>query len=247
MNPSKTQLAVLNNIRWYQAIFEAHGRSSRLDGMVWLSHETPPPFHSSLVVLSANTSQTDIESYLLDLESVSLPRGWSMKDSYACLDLSSRGFTQLFAAEWIWRDPLQPTTCNAGVSLAWAPIANGAELTEWEGAWSGDARNKSGPRVARQFPDRLLDSPDHAFFAGRLDGKVVAGGIANRSPGVVGLSNMFSAAAFAEEKWAALVSCASAAFPSTPLVGYERDAELLLAKSVGFVPIGPLHVWCRSE
>ena len=247
MNPSKIELAVLNNIRWYQAIFDAHGLSSRLDEMVWLSHDTPPPFHSSLVVLSANTSQSDIESYVLDLESVSLPRRWSMKDSYACLDLSSRGFTQLFGAEWIWRDPLQPTTYNAGVSLAWAPIANGAELSEWEGAWSGDARNKSGPRVARQFPDRLLDSPDHAFFAGKLDGKVVAGGIANRSRGVVGLSNMFSAAAFAEEKWTALVSCASAAFPGTPLVGYERNAELQLAKSVGFVPIGPLRIWCRSE
>ena len=247
MNPSKTQLAVLNNIRWYEAIFEAHGLSSRLDGMVWLSHETPPPFHSNLVVLSASTSRTNIEAYVLDLESVSRPRGWSMKDSYACLDLSSCGFTQLFGAEWIWRDPLQPTTYNAGVSLAWAPIATGAELVEWEDAWSGDAGNRSGPRVTRQFPDRLLASPDHAFFAGRLDGKVVAGGIVNRSPGVVGLSNMFSAAAFAEEKWAALVSCASAAFPNTPLVGYERDAELQLAKSVGFAPIGPLRVWCRSE
>ena len=170
-----------------------------------------------------------------------------MKDSYASLDLSSRGFTQLFEAEWIWRDPLQPTTCKAGASLAWARIGSGAELIEWEDAWSGDATNRSEPRVTRQFPDSLLSSPDNLFFAGRLDGKVAAGGIANRSPGVVGLSNTFSAADFAEETWAALVSCASAAFPNTPLVGYERDAELQLATSAGFAPIGPLRVWCRSE
>jgi hypothetical protein len=109
VNPSKTQLAVLNNIRWYEAIFEAHGLSQRLDGMVWLSHETPPPFHSNLVVLSVSTSQLDIEAYVLDLDSASLPRGWTIKDSYACLELSSRGFTQLYWAEWIWRDPLQST------------------------------------------------------------------------------------------------------------------------------------------
>jgi hypothetical protein len=247
VNPSIHQFAVLNNVRWYEAIFEAHGRTSRRDGIVWLSHETPPPFHSSLIVLYASISQADINAYVLDLDSMSLPRDWSIKDSYACLDLSSRGFTQLLEAQWIWRDAVQPMTYNANLRLAWAPIANGAELAEWEGAWSADARNRSGPRLARQFPERLLDSPDHAFFAGRLDGKVVAGGIANRSPGVVGLSNMFSAAAFAKEKWAALVNCASTAFPNTPLVGYERNAELQHAKSVGFAPVGPLRVWCRSE
>jgi hypothetical protein len=223
----------------------AHRLSSRRDGLVWFSHETPPPFYSNLVVLSASISPADIEAYLLDLESSSRARDWSIKDSYASLDLSSCGFTQLFEAEWIWRDPLQPTTRKAGVRLAWAPIANGAELVAWEDAWSGDARNGSEPRVTRQFPESLLARTDHAFFAGRLDGKVVAGGIANRSPGVVGLSNIFSAAAFAEETWAALVGCASAAFPNTPLVGYERDAELRLAMNAGFVPIGPLRVWRR--
>jgi hypothetical protein len=245
VNPSKTQLAVLNNAHWYAAIFEAHGLSSGLDGRVWISHEIPPPFHSNLVVISANASRSDIEAHVLDLQSVPRPGGWSIKDSYAHLDLSSWGFDQLFAAEWIWHDPLQATTHEGGTSLVWSQIATGAELAEWEDAWSDDEGNKSVNRVTRQFPDRLLASPDHAFLAGRLDGKIVAGGIANRSPGVVGLSNVFSPAAFAKEKWAALVRCASAAFPNTPLVGYERDAELRLAMSAGFAAIGPLRVWYR--
>ena len=247
VNLSKTQLAVLNNIRWYEAIFEAHELFSRLDGMVWLSREIPPSFHSNLVVLSASISRTDIEAYVIELESVPRPRAWSIKDSYACLDLSSFGFALLFEAQWIWRDPFQSTAREAAGSLVWAPVTTGAELAEWEGAWSGDARNRSGARVTRQFPDRLLASPDHAFFAGRFGGKIVAGGIANRSPGVVGLSNMFSPMAFAEETWVALVSCTSAAFPNTPLVGYERGTELQRAKNVGFAPIGPLRVWCRSK
>jgi hypothetical protein len=247
VNLSDTRLAVLNNIRWYKAVFEAHELSSRLDGLVWLSREIPPPFHSNLIVLSASVSQTDIEAYVLELESVPRPDAWSLKDSYARLNLSSHGFSPLFEAEWIWRDPFQSISREAAASLVWAPVVSRAELTKWEDAWSGDARNTSGARITRQFPDRLLASPDHAFFAGRLDGRIVAGGIANRSPGVVGLSNMFSPTAFAEESWVALVSCASAAFPNTPLVGFGRGTELQRAKNVGFAPIGPLRVWCRSK
>jgi hypothetical protein len=246
LSPWKTELAVLNNIRWYEAIFDAHGLSSTLDGMVWMSHEAPPPFHSNLVVLSPSTSGADIEGYVLDLQGVLRHRGWSMKDSYARLDLSPHGFTQLFQAHWIWHDPIQPSTREEQTGLVWAPIANAAELAEWEDAWSGDARNNASNHIARQFPDRLLATGDHVFFAGTLEGRIVAGGIANRSPGVVGLSNMFSPAAFAGEKWVALVNCISASFPNTPIVGYERDAELQLAKSAAFSTIGPLRVWQRS-
>jgi hypothetical protein len=64
------ELAVLNNTRWYQAMFDAHGLASTVDGRVWLSHQTPPPFHSNLVVLSPNTSQNDVAAYVSDLERV---------------------------------------------------------------------------------------------------------------------------------------------------------------------------------
>jgi hypothetical protein len=243
---SRVELAVLNNMRWYEAFFEAHGLPSGVDGRVWLSHQTAPPFHSNLVVLSPRTSLGEVEAHVRGLEATSRPAGWSMKDSYACLDLSSRGFAQLFQAEWIWRDPIEPATLDATSSLAWTQLATAMELMEWEDAWSGDTRNDSGTRIRRQFPERLLASPEHRFFAGRLDGKVIAGGIANRSPGVVGLSNVFSPAAFAQETWAALVVCIGAAFPNTPLVGYERGPELEFARAVGFAPIGTLRVWCRA-
>jgi hypothetical protein len=246
MQPSRVELAVLNNVRWYEAMFDAHGLASEVDGRVWMSHQTPPPFHSNLVVLSPGTSQAEIEAYVSELAKVPRPGGWSMKDSYACLDLSSLGFSQLFQAEWIWRDPLQAAPGTTASGLAWARVTTVTELIDWEDAWSGDARNDSASRSARQFPERLLASPDHAFFAGRLDGKVVAGGIANRSPGVVGLSNVFSPQAFSYETWDALVTCVSAAHPNTPLVGYERGADLALAKGVGFVPIGALRIWCRQ-
>lgn len=48
-----------------------------------------------------------------------------------------------------------------------------------------------------------------------------------------------------DETWAALVRALSAGFPGMPIVGYERGADLSLAKAAGFVAIGPLRLWCR--
>lgn len=186
MKPSRVDLAVLNRVRWYEAMFAAHGLACEADGRVWLCHQTPPAFHSNLVVLSPATSQTEVEAHVAELGKQPRPGGWSIKDSYACLDLSSLGFSQLFRADWIWREPRQASVREVVSGLLWTRVATARELMEWEAAWAGDARNDAPVRRTRQFPEPLLASPDHAFVAGRLEGTVVAGGIANRSPGVVG-------------------------------------------------------------
>jgi hypothetical protein len=246
VSPTKVELAVLNNTRWYEAMFAAHALQSETDDRVWRSHESPPPFHSNLVVLSPMTTQAEIEAYAAEIDRQRHPSGWSLKDSYACLDLSSRGFIVLFEAKWIWRDPIPVNAPVRNSRLSWTKLATPSSLAEWEQAWQGDTKNETEVLRSRQFPDSLLSSPDHSFFAGRFEGKVVAGGIANRSPGVMGLSNTFSPPEFREDTWTGLVSSLSAAFPRTPIVGYERGADLNFAESAGFVPIGELRIWCRS-
>jgi hypothetical protein len=246
MKRSKVELAVVNNTRWYEAIFAAHGLKSETDARVWRSCDVPPPFHSNLVVLSPTTTQADIEAYIAELSKQPRPLGWSIKDSYARLDLAALGFSTLFEADWIWRDPVLAIAPPLKSRLAWTQIASRARLVEWEHAWSGDARNEADVFRTRQFPDSLLDSADHAFFAGRLNGKIVAGGIANRSLGVVGLSNIFSEREFLEETWRALVFSIAAVFPEVAFVGYERGADLAIPASIGFSPIGKLRVWSRS-
>jgi hypothetical protein len=245
MSLSRVERAVLNNTRWYEAMFAAHGLPSVTDERVWRSLAIPPPFHSNLVVLSPKTIRADIEAYAAQIEAQPRPTGWSLKDSYACLDLAALDFSVLFDAHWIWRDPVPADAAPLNSRLSWTRLATPASLAEWEQAWSGDTRNETEGLQVRQFPDRLLGSPDHAFFAGRLDGKVVAGGIANRSPGAVGLSNLFAPPEFADETWRALATSISLAFPGVPIVGYERGADLNIAASAGFVPIGKLRVWCR--
>jgi hypothetical protein len=244
MNPSKVELAVLNNTRWYEAMFAAHGLASETDARVWRSNETPPPFHSNLVVLAPTTTHEEIEAYATDIESNRRRSGWSLKDSYAVLNLASLGCSMLFDAEWIWREPSPRDGSSFKSLLTWIKIDTPSGLTEWENAWSGDTKNESALPKSTQFPASLLESPDHAFYAGLLEGKVRAGGIANRSQGVVGMSNIFSPPEFREDTWKALVASVSAGFPLTPIVGYERDDDLKIAKTAGFSAIGKLRVWC---
>lgn len=246
MNLSKLELAVLNNIHWYQAMFLAHGLASTLDERLWWSHQSPPPFHSNLVVRSPTTTLSDVAACVRELEIPPRPVGWSMKDSYARLDMLGLGFEELFNAEWIWRDPQGPVPHPPTSRLSWSRVTTTGALGAWEDAWSGDATNNPQAAGARQFPEPLLASTDHAFFAGHLDGQLVAGGIANLSPGVVGLSNLFATPALADQAWTGLVNCISAAFPNLPIVGYERGADLQQARHVGFESIGKLRIWCRA-
>lgn len=245
LSPSKLELAVLNNTRWYEAMFAAHGLASQTDARVWRSLEAPPPFHSNFVVLSPTTTQADIAGYAAEIESSPRPTGWSLKDSYARFELAALGYFMPFQAEWIWRDPAPAVATPSSARLSWVKLSTPSTLAQWEQAWSGDTRNEAEAARPRQFPVSLLGSPDHAFFAGLLDGQIVAGGIANRSPGVVGLSNVFSPPELLEETWAALVNALSAEFPATPIVGYERGTDLSAAESAGFVALGTLRLWCR--
>ena len=249
MTPSRLELAVLNNVAWYQAMFAAHGLAHREDGRVWFSHDSPPAYHSNLVVLAADVSQPEADARVNGL-ATRLHRRWSIKDSWANLDLSPLGFCILFEATWIWREPSIVGVVTAGATLDWSRLRTPAELAEWESAWWGDARNQAHAEAGRQFPDGLLASGDHAFFAGRLGGQgggpIVAGGVANRSAGAVGLSNLFASPELAGQAWCAIVNGISNAFPGQPIVGYERGDDLMRARQVGFEPVGPLRVWERT-
>ena len=243
MDPTRVDRAVLNNICWYQAIFDAHGLRHSIDDKVWCSHALPPAFHSNLVVLAPTLTERELDAYVNELRAQPHLDSWSLKDSYACLDLAPRGFTQLFQAAWIWRDPELPARGTVTPRLTWSRVTQRAELAAWEDAWWGNPRNKAAAARIPHIPAQLLTSPDHAFFAGKTDGVIVAGGIANRSPGAIGLSNLFAPPGDAQEAWIAVVGQIAALFPNTPIVGYEQGADLDLAVQAGFQPIGPLRVW----
>jgi len=88
------------------------------------------------------------------------------------------------------------------------------------------------------------------FVAAHRGGDIVAGAIGYRTNGivpVVGLSNAFTPAAEdAVPYWAGFVATLGGVFPGMRLVGYERGADLDVARAVGFEVLDPLRVWVRG-
>lgn len=244
MFDSRQELAVLNNVYWYRAMFRAHQLASGSDDLMWSSEVSPPPFHSNLVVLSPAVDLQCVRERLGPLEQ-NLTAGFSMKDSFAKLDLAASGYEVLFEASWIWRDPLDARTTSE--SGTWAALTSPKELEAWEDAWWGDARNNHAGPTIQQFPASLLESPHHRFFAKRDGETLVAGAIANRSPGAVGLSNTFRLNAPVFDDWIGLMRCTNDHFPGVPMVGYERGVALDMAMAAGFLPTGPLRIWQRAR
>jgi len=233
----RTELAALNNAEWCDAVCAAHGVAGVVTRDVWLQKEPGPPYYSNAVTLSRDGTTAQIEA--VEALAAARPEGFSVKDSFSTLDLSGRGFSILFEAEWLWLDPSTPLP---SADEAWERVASDEALIAWEAAWA-----ESSPRENRVFPPALLADERIAFLGVRRGDRFVAGAIANRSTGdVCGFSNFFApgeaTAHFRKDAVAAVRAFAT----GRPLVGYDRGEEREGLMALGFEPIGGLRVWLRE-
>ena len=263
MTTDRAALCARNNALWCDAVCRAHGLPGEFLAGLWLNRHPVPRFYSNAVTLSPKdpAGQRAWVEHLMTRRT-----RFSVKDSFATLDLSRLGFDVLFEATWLWRDPagVHPTF-GSGLhflegeadqvrrtqesathqGLSWSVVTDAAGLVRWEAAWAGLHDGQVVPGSERIFRRGLLHEPGVALLAGARDGQVVAVAAANQTGEVVGLSNVFAPAAEADACWAGAVAFAAALFPGRPLVGYERGDDLARAQAVGFVPVGPLRVWAR--
>ena len=244
MTTDRAALCARNNALWCDAVCRAHGLPGEFLAGLWLNRHPVPRFYSNAVTLSPK----DPAGQRAWVEHLMTRRArFSVKDSFATLDLSRLGFDVLFEATWLWREPVRRAQESATHrALAWSVVRDAAGLARWEAAWAGLHAGQVVPGSARIFRRGLLHEPGVALLAGARDGQVVAVAAANQTGEVVGLSNVFAPATEAAECWAGAVAFAAALFPGRPLVGYERGDDLARAQAVGFVPVGPLRVWARE-
>lgn len=159
-----------NNAEWCDAVCRAHGISTVFGSEFWSAAERTPPYYPDAVTLTRDASADDL------LRTVDNSAGCSVKDSFACLDLESHGFTVLFEAHWIVRRPDQ--TIN---SPQWTQMRTPDRLRDWECGFGSDGL----------FPPALLADERIAIFAADDGDRVSAGCIANTTGRAVGLSNVF--------------------------------------------------------
>ena len=245
MHASKVQLAARNNALWCDAVCHAHGVPGECLSTVWLNRSVPPRFHPNLIVVSDSGVQDITLEHIRDLMSLPLAANWSVKDSFFNLELGPLGFDALFQATWIWRETGVGTVGGLSTDVRWSRVTASEDLANWEASWAGHSRTSQARSAPAQFPSSLLTDPEHVFIAGFEGREIVAGGIANRTGNVVGLSNVFVNSGDTIAAWTGLVAAIERAFPDSPLVGYERGAALDAALAGGFMAIGPLRVWAR--
>ncbi len=220
-----------NNAEWCDTFCRTRGVVGRFGAGSWASPVRTPPFYPDAVTLLPGTTGDQV------LDGIDTGEGCSVKDSFASLDLAVAGFQPLFRAEWLVRAPAEARVVSG---RGWSALTDGEQLREWEAAWG------ESPEGSNFFRRALLEDETIAVLAGYDGDRIVAGGIANRSATVIGLSNIFDAAGDLESAWDAGAAAAAALWGEMPVVGYDSGASLDAARRVGFESIGELVVWLNT-
>ena len=222
---SRMEQAAYNNAHWCNAVCGAQGRPGEFRPGLWLNRRAVPRFYPNVFTFSEALESADVERHLQTLTALKSPNGFSVKDSFARLELTSLGFQRLFEATWLWRTATLPKLERAAAGIHWATVQSEAELERWETAWSNKpAQQEAQPRT---FVPALLKNRAIRFMAAYRKGKIIAGVIANHTEDVVGISNIFAPS---DDLWADCIVTVIDAFPSLPLVGYEGSSALLRSK-----------------
>ncbi len=230
----RAQAAARNNAAWCDAVCRAHSMPGAFDADAWTNAHRTPRSYPDAVTLAPSASG----EHVLDRIDTASP-GCSVKDSFACLDLTGMGFRVLLEADWVYRPQSDPIAAGR-LDTRWEPIRDGAGLLAWEAAWS-DGQEELG-----LFPTELLTDHMVTFLGGRLGGRVIAGCVASSSSLVVGVSNLFILDGDLDTAWAGALAAVARHFPGRSVVGYEHGETLAAAVRQGFRPVGQLRVWVQD-
>ncbi len=233
---TEVALCVANSLGWYEAVFRTHGLSGTVTDGLWACRGKVPPYYSNALTVAPGWTATRAKA-LLDLAS-DLGRPFSVKDSFATMDLDAGNVRELFSAEWMLLDPSTEPPAAEPRAAEWRRVTGEVELERWETAW----RENGSPTDKPVFLPALLTDTDVALFAAYRDGRIVGGCVANRTPGAVGLSNVFAEDDETESVAAGAIAETVRFAPGMPVVGYERGDELARFVRLGFRPVGPLRI-----
>ena len=127
--------AVINNARWCDAVCRSHGYPGEFGGRLWISAGHALPFYPNAITLSPDVTAAEATA------SQDPSRPFSIKDSFARLDLAPHGLTPLFDATWI----AVPVPAG-GEEQSWDVVTNPDNLVRWEAAWPAAARESASSR-----------------------------------------------------------------------------------------------------
>lgn len=231
MRDGRDEVAARNNAQWCAAVWRSHDLPAERKLGLWFCRRSTPEYYPNVVAVERAASAAEQTAVIAGLCRDRPELDFSVKDSFAGLDLDKAGLTPLFEARWLWRENHAARPVEEG--LLWRQIGDEQGLADWELAWR---EGRAGPRI---FRPGLLSDRRSVVLAGFDDaGRILAGGIGYRAAGVVGITNIFGS----REQF---VAALAARLPAQPLVGYEYGENLRSAQADGFQALGRLRVWTR--
>lgn len=217
--------AVLNNIIWCGIVCDLHGLTQTSSERVWGLLSKAPELYPDIITSSSHATSEEVNNFIGHREI------FSIKDSFANLNIAPYGFKVLFEAKWICHSPVADVDY---VQTEWTVVSSEKDLAKWTFA--------SG--LQKVIKAKLLDQKDVKIFMHEVNGEL-SGFIANLSTNAVGISNVFSNSN--KIIWSDIVPIVSTYFPGIPMVGYENGDDLTSALLSGWTTIGPLRVWIKSN
>lgn len=217
--------AVINNIVWCGVVSELHGITQTSSERVWGLLSKAPELYPDIITSSKYATSEEVRDFIGNREI------FSIKDSFANLNMVQFGFKVLFEAKWIHHAPV------VGVDFdkrGWTVVSSDKDLAKWTFA----------SELQKVIIPKILDRKDVKIFMHEIDGEI-SGFIANLNANAVGISNVFSN----KNKiiWTDIAPLVSTNFPGIPMVGYENGDDLTAALSSRWTTIGPLRVWIKSQ
>ena len=238
---NRLQKAIRNNLNLYELIFDTHQLRYHSTNEIWYSTEIAPRLYSNLITISEGWVPDDTLQ-IIDNAYKNQPRKqWSIKDSFAMLNLEDLGFIKRFTAQWIYLDSAKFIPQPQYKQLEYQIIQDEAELTIWKQGWG--TYEEPGEEI---FLPGLLNLPTVKFIAGYHQGQLLSGCLVNKTDGVFGISNFFSPSDD-PGYWTDMLQFIFNEIEKNDVVGYEGDDVLENLKTIGFQSIGRLIVWENSK
>lgn len=217
--------AVINNIVWCGVVCELHGLAQTSSERVWGLLSKAPELYPDIITSSSHATSEEVKDFIGSREI------FSIKDSFANLNMVPFGFKVLFEAKWIHHAPVVDVDFD---KTGWTVISTEKDLARWTLACG----------LQKVIIPKILDRKDVKIFMHDIDGEI-SGFIANLNANTVGISNVFSNNNTII--WTDISPLVSTYFPGIPMVGYENGDDLTAALSSEWTTIGPLRVWIKSD
>ena len=238
---SEWQLAVENNIHLCGAVLNGQNLPSAKTTHDWHCFVKAPPYYPNIITRSRKW-KPDVAFELIGKTAIMEQwDGWSIKDSYACLDLASAGFKKLFDAKWVFLSHQNFCASKLKSSVKFKVIGGSVELARWCAAW-----DSGGELGAKIFHTDLLNNQELYFIVGYDGHRFVVGCLLNWSGSCVGVSNFFSQTD-QNLAWSGLVEFIYAQFGQVHVVGYVRAEIYKSLVQFGYEAVGELAVLVKAR